>query len=143
MLVAKVTDTEGLHQIEAMTHGAYNDELRSIMRYNYCGIARCNFLLEPKENEINFPSKATILAEAKFLRAFYYFELVKFFGDIPLVIDERLGVQQIQQLERTPAGEVYAQIEKDLNDAIAILSYKSESTHSGIKEELIKELHWG
>ena len=133
-----VTDTEGLHQIEAMTHGAYNDELRSIMRYNYCGIARCNFLLEPKENEINFPSKATILAEAKFLRAFYYFELVKFFGDIPLVIDERLGVQQIQQLERTPAGEVYAQIEKDLNDAIAVLSYKSESTHSGIKGRVDK-----
>ena len=133
-----VTDTEGLHQIEAMTHGAYNDELRSIMRYNYCGIARCNFLLEPKENEIDFPSKATILAEAKFLRAFYYFELVKFFGDIPLVIDERLGVQQIQQLERTPASEVYAQIEKDLNDAIAILSYKSESTHSGIKGRVDK-----
>ena len=60
-----------------------------------------------------------------------------------MVIDERLGVQQIQQLERTPASEVYSQIEKDLNDAIAILSYKSESTHSGIKEELIKELHWG
>ena len=132
------TDTEGLHQIEAMTHGAFNDELRSIMRFNYCGIARCNFLLEPKENEIDFPSKATILAEAKFLRAFYYFELVKFFGDIPLVIDERLGVQQIQQLERTPASEVYSQIEKDLNDAIAILSYKSESTHSGIKGRVDK-----
>ena len=108
------------------------------MRFNYCGIARCNFLLEPKENEIDFPSKATILAEAKFLRAFYYFELVKFFGDIPLVIDERLGVQQIQQLERTPASEVYSQIEKDLNDAIAILSYKSESTHSGIKGRVDK-----
>ena len=132
------TDTEGLHQIEAMTHGAFNDELRSIMRFNYCGIARCNFLLEPKENEIDFPSKATILAEAKFLRAFYYFELVKFFGDIPLVIDERLGVQQIQQLERTPASDVYSQIEKDLNDAIAILSYKSESTHSGIKGRVDK-----
>ena len=132
------TDTEGLHQIEAMTHGAFNDELRSIMRFNYCGIARCNFLLEPKENEIDFSSKSTILAEAKFLRAFYYFELVKFFGDIPLVIDERLGVQQIQQLERTPASEVYSQIEKDLNDAIAILSYKSESTHSGIKGRVDK-----
>ena len=132
------TDTEGLHQIEAMNHGAVNNELRSLMRFNYCGIARCNFLLEPKENEINFPSKATILAEAKFLRAFYYFELVRFFGDIPLVIDERLGVQQIENLERTPANQVYAQIEQDLNDAISILSYKSESTHSGIKGRVDK-----
>ena len=133
-----VTDTEGLHQIENMTHGAVNDELRSIMRFNYCGIARCNFILEPKAVEVDFPSKATILAEAKFLRAFYYFELVKFFGDIPLVVDQRLGVQQIQELQRTPANEVYAQIEKDLNDAISILSYKSESTHSGIKGRVDK-----
>ena len=132
------TDTEGLHQIEAMNHGAVNNELRSLMRFNYCGIARCNFLLEPKENEIDFLSKATILAEAKFLRAFYYFELVKFFGDIPLIVDQRLGVQQIKDLERTPVSEVYAQIEKDLNDAIAVLSYKSESSHSGIKGRVDK-----
>jgi hypothetical protein len=133
-----VTDTEGLHQIENMTHGAVNNELRSVMRFNYCGIGRCNFILEPKEVEVEFPSKATILAEAKFLRAFYYFELVKFFGDIPLVVDQRLGVQQINQLERTPASEVYDQIEKDLNDAIAVLSYKSESSHSGIKGRIDK-----
>ena len=133
-----VTDTEGLHQIENMTHGAVNDELRSVMRFNYCGIGRCNFILEPKQVEVDFPSKATILAEAKFLRAFYYFELVKFFGDIPLIVDQRLGVQQIQDLERTPVSEVYDQIEKDLNDAIAILSYKSESTHSGIKGRVDK-----
>lgn len=133
-----VTDTEGLHQIENMTHGAVNNELTSVMRFNYCGIGRCNFILEPKEVEVEFPSKATILAEAKFLRAFYYFELVKFFGDIPLVVDQRLGVQQINQLERTPASEVYDQIEKDLNDAIAVLSYKSESSHSGIKGRIDK-----
>lgn len=128
-----VTDTEGLHQIDNMSHGAVNNELRSVMRFNYCGISRCNFLLEPKENEITFPSKAVILAEAKFLRAFYYFELVKFFGDIPLIVDERLGVQQIQNLDRTPSVEVYSQIEKDLNEAISVLSFKSESSHSGIK----------
>ena len=49
-----------------MDHGAVNNELRSIMRWNYCGIARCNFLLEPKENEIDFPNKPIIRAEAKF-----------------------------------------------------------------------------
>ena len=133
-----VTDTEGLHQIDNMSHGAVNNELRSVMRFNYCGISRCNFLLEPKENEITFPSKAVILAEAKFLRAFYYFELVKFFGDIPLIVDERLGVQQIQNLDRAPSVEVYSQIEKDLNEAISVLSFKSESSHSGIKGRVDK-----
>ena len=129
------TDTEGLHQIDDMNHGAVNNECRSVMRYNYCGIARCNFILEPKENNVEFAGKDVILAEAKFLRAFYYSELVKFFGDIPLVVDERLGVQQVTDLDRTPKAEVYVQIESDLQDAISVLSWKSESTHSGIKVE--------
>ena len=132
------TDTEGLHQIDDMNHGAVNNECRSVMRYNYCGIARCNFILEPKENNVEFAGKDVILAEAKFLRAFYYSELVKFFGDIPLVVDERLGVQQVTELDRTPKADVYAQIESDLQDAIAVLSWKSESTHSGIKGRVDK-----
>tara|TARA_B100001287_G_scaffold55912_1_gene44376 strand:- start:7359 stop:8849 length:1491 start_codon:yes stop_codon:yes gene_type:complete len=133
-----VTDTEGLHQIDNMTHGAVNNELRNLMRWNYCGIARCNFILEPKENEIEFASKATILAEAKFLRAFYYFELVKVFGDMPLIIDKRIGVEEVLEIERTPAVEVYDQIEKDLEEAIAILPYKNSSLHSGIKGRVDK-----
>ncbi len=133
-----VTDTEGLHQIENMTHGAVNNELRNLMRWNYCGIARCNFILEPKDVEIDFSSKATIMAEAKFLRAFYYFELVKVFGDVPLIIDKRLGVQEVNQTIRTPKNEVYDQIEKDLNEAIAVLSFKAESSHSGIKGRVDK-----
>ena len=133
-----VTDTEGLHQIDNMTHGAVNNELRNLMRWNYCGISRCNFILEPKENEINFASKATILAEAKFLRAFYYFELVKVFGDMPLIINKRIGNDEVLSSIRNTASEVYDQIEKDLNEAIVVLSYKSESSHSGIKGRVDK-----
>ena len=47
-------------------------------------------------------------------------------------------MQQIKELERTPASAVYDQIEQDLNDAIAVLSYKSESSHSGIKGRVDK-----
>ena len=101
-----VTDTEGLHQIDEMTHGAVNLECRSVMRYNYCGIARCNFI-RTQENNVEFNGKDVILAEARFLRAFYYFELVKFFGDVPLVIDQRLGVEEVSNLQRTPKSEVY------------------------------------
>ena len=120
-----VTDTEGLHQIDNMNHGAVNNELRSLMRWNYCGIGRCNFLLEPKENEIDFPNKSTIRAEAKFLRAFYYFELVKVFGDIPLVVDKRPGVQEVSELSRSSTQEVYDQIEMDLEEAVNILPWNS------------------
>jgi hypothetical protein len=115
-----VNDTEGLHQIDAMTHGAVNNELRNIMRWNYAGITRANYILE-FQNNIDFTGKAEILAEAKFLRAYYYFELVKFFGDVPLIVDKRVGASEVTQLDRTPKSEVYAQIEKDLSESAAVL----------------------
>jgi len=115
-----VNDTQGLHQLDLMTHGGVNAELRNVFRWNYAGITRANFILENKDN-IEFTGKDKIIAEAKFLRAFYYFELVKFFGDVPLIIDERIGAQEATTIPRTPSSEVYAQIEQDLLDASAVL----------------------
>jgi len=112
-----VNDTQGLHQIDDMTHGGVNNELRSLMRWMYSGITRCNFIMENKDN-IDFTGKDKIIAEARFLRAFYYFELVKFFGDVPLVIDQRIGAEEVTQIERAPKADVYAQIESDLISAI-------------------------
>ena len=119
-----VTDTEGLHQIEAMTHNAVNNELRSIFRWNYAGIARVNYLMEFKD-KIDFPGKEGLIGQARFLRAYYYFELTKYFGDVPLVIDERLGADQVTKLDRSPAGDVYAQIEADLRYASATLPWSN------------------
>ena len=111
-----VTDTEGLHEIDEMRHDAVNTELRSLMRYNYAGVTRANFLLENKDN-IDFEGKSKIIGQARFLRAYYYFELVKCFGDVPLILDERIGAQAVTELERTPKAEVYAAIEEDLKFA--------------------------
>jgi starch-binding outer membrane protein, SusD/RagB family len=116
-----VNDSQGLHQIDNMTHGGVNNELRNIMRWNYTGITRVNYIMENKDN-IDFPGKEHMLAEAKFLRAYYYFELVKFFGDVPLIIDKRIGIEEARQFPRTPKAEVYAQIEQDLAAAATILS---------------------
>jgi hypothetical protein len=114
-------DSQGLHQIDEMTHGGVNNDLRSVFRWNYVGISRANYILENKDN-IDFPGKAHIIAEAKFLRAYYYFELVKFFGDVPLVIDKRLGIEDVRKIDRAPKVDVYAQIEKDLTEAAAVLN---------------------
>ncbi len=119
-----VTDTEGLHQMENMTHNAVSNELRSVFTWNYSGVTRCNYLLENK-NKLDFEGKDKIIGETKFLRAYYYFQLVKYFGDVPLVIDERLGVDEVTELSRTPKAEVYTQIEKDLTDASAALDWTS------------------
>jgi len=109
-------DTEGLHQIDGMNHGGVNNELRSVWRFNYAGITRTNFLLEAEDN-IEFEGKTTIIAEARFLRAYYYFQLVKYFGDVPLVINQRLGIEELRERDRTPAADVYTQIEADLTFA--------------------------
>jgi hypothetical protein len=116
-----VNDTQGLHQIDNMTHGGVNNELRNVLRWNYTGITRANYILENKDN-IDFVGKDHILAEAKFLRAYYYFELVKYFGDVPLIIDKRLGIDEALQIPRSPKAEVYAQIEKDFSEAAEVLN---------------------
>ncbi len=112
-----VTDTEGLHQIDNMTHNAVNNELRNVFRWNYAGIARVNYIMEYKDN-IDFVGKEEIIGQARFLRAYYYFQLVKYFGDVPLIIDKRLGAEEVTQVSRTPAAEVYQQIESDLQYAV-------------------------
>ncbi|HYG21075.1 MAG TPA: RagB/SusD family nutrient uptake outer membrane protein [Ohtaekwangia sp.] len=117
-----VTDSEGLHQIDAMTHGGVNNELRSLWRWMYAGITRVNYIYEFRDN-IEFDGKDRILAEAAFLRAYYYFELVKFFGDVPLIIDRRLSAGEISAQQRTPKAEVYAQIETDLMFAANTLDW--------------------
>lgn len=116
-----VNDSQGLHQIDNMTHGGVNNELRNVFRWNYTGITRANYILEHKDN-IDFAGKDHILAEAKFLRAYYYFELVKYFGDVPLIIDKRIGIEEALQIPRTPKAEVYAQIEKDFSESAQVLN---------------------
>ena len=50
---------------------------------------------------------------------------MKYFGDVPLIIDKRLGNNEVQDLERSPASEVYAQIEEDLNSASSVIDWSS------------------
>lgn len=60
------------------------------------------------------------LAEVRFLRAFYYFELVRMYGDVHLTLEETIGVQT--EATRTPAAEIYSQaIIPDLEFAISVL----------------------
>lgn len=118
------TDTEGLHQIDAMTHNAVNTELRNIMRWNYAGVARANYIMEFRD-KIDFEGKTRIIAETRFLRAYYYFQLVKYFGDVPLIVDERLGAEQVTETDRTPRAQVYDQIERDLNFAADNLDWSN------------------
>lgn len=72
-----------------------------------------------------------IVAEAQFLRALHYFNLVRLFGGVPLRTLETTGLDSLQQ-PRNTAAEVYALIVKDLLEAIPALPLKSAYTAADI-----------
>lgn len=116
--------------LDALTYNASNPSAESTFNANYDGINRCNQALNilPKLDKADANLRARLAGEAKFLRAFMYFTLVKCYGGVPIV--DHLPVpgsdsDRIMQLTRKTAAEVYAFIERDLNDAIAALPEKS------------------
>ncbi len=87
----------------------------------YRGISRCNAILDRiDDSAISATAKQTYGGEAKFLRAFYYFELVQYFGDVPLYIEE-VTSESGAALPRSPKADVYVQITKDATEAAAQL----------------------
>jgi hypothetical protein len=84
----------------------------------YRGIYRCNAIIDRSAGvTMNEDQKKRIVGEAKFLRALMYFNLVRVFGDVPLVVKEVIDPQEGYDYGRTPVAEVYAQIIQDLTDA--------------------------
>ena len=114
------SDVLGLQQIDDMIHNPVNDQLSRIWQYMYEGVNRANYMIENKDL-IDFPRKDEMYGEVHFLRAFFYFELVKIYGDVPLFTNGRLTAGDSGTLTRVPKSEVYAVIESDLNSAISAL----------------------
>lgn len=115
--------------LDALTYNASNPSAESTFIANYDGINRCNQALNilPKLDKVDAALRNRLAGEAKFLRAFMYFTLVKCYGGVPIV--DHLPVpgsdsDRIMQLTRKTPAEVYAFIEADLNDAIAALPEK-------------------
>lgn len=116
--------------LDALTYNASNPSAESTFIANYDGINRCNQALNilPKLDKADANLRARLAGEAKFLRAFMYFTLVKCYGGVPIV--DHLPIpgsdtDRIMQLTRKTSAEVYAFIEADLNDAIAALPEKT------------------
>ncbi len=113
-------DVPGFQEVDDMRHGVVNDQIRNLWNWMYAGINRCNYIFE-FQDKTAFDGKDQILAQASFLRAYYYFELVKWFGDVPMPVDVRVSFGTVQDYNRTSKSDVYAQIEKDLTYAVGIL----------------------
>lgn len=92
-----------------------NSFIKGTWQLHYNGINRANVLIDHTENNENITeeSRKNYVGAAKFLRAFFYFDLVRFYGDVPLVIHDGEGEGE----PRTSQDSVYQQIVADLQDA--------------------------
>ncbi len=120
------SDVLDLQQIDDHTLTPVNGTLSDLWQSAYEGVNRANYLIQYKaanQNglKVDFAGKEALYGEVYFLRAYYYFTLVKMFGDVPLFVNKRLGLEDSRSLQRSPKADVYNQIELDLTNAIAVL----------------------
>jgi len=114
-------DQADIEFIDQFNINSTNGNLASIWALLYDGITRCNLVLN-KVPPIAMDAvlQARILAEAKFLRAYYYFELINVFGDVPIVLVP-LDPDELQIPQSTVQQIFETVIEPDLNDAASHL----------------------
>ncbi|MFU8858844.1 MAG: RagB/SusD family nutrient uptake outer membrane protein [Cyclonatronaceae bacterium] len=89
----------------------------------YAGINRVNNVITGIDGveDISNVARDRYLGEALALRGLFYFNLVRYYGGVPLVLQPSEGVGPESSLARSTQQQVYTQIIEDLTDAIAIL----------------------
>lgn len=125
-----ISDMADAYDIENFKTNPNNTLLRDYYRAKYQGIIRCNLALQeiPKyepDATLSLERKNCLLGEAYFLRAFYYFQMVRVFGGVPLV-DFVVDSADKWQQPRASADEVYAHVISDLQEAEKVLYDKNQ-----------------
>ncbi|MDN3586834.1 RagB/SusD family nutrient uptake outer membrane protein [Pedobacter aquatilis] len=118
---SSANDASYLNSFDQFTVTSTEGQLQGFWTGQYQNINLCNQVLD------NIPAismdaslKSRYLAEAKFVRAYSYFRLVRAFGDVPLRLTVPKDASEFN-IPRTPKAQVWAAIEKDLTDAEAVL----------------------
>ena len=131
------SDMADVYDMENWKTQTDNELLLQYYRAKYQGIQRCNLVLErvpgmdpelfdEEEYQCVDGLQERIIGEAYFLRAFYYFQLVRVYGGVPLVLNNLLTDADWQQ-PRATAEAVYDQIVDDLTEANKRLWLRSDS----------------
>ncbi len=144
---AKYVDFKPIAHYEGGSQATTNIYLTDFWEVRYKGIYSANLGVSKIEgSDISQAKKNQFIAEAKFLRAYFFFELVKNFGGVPLTLTT-LEPNETISFPRSTAAEVYAQIESDLKDAIEVLPYKanmdypSGRANKGMAEALLGKVY--
>ncbi len=113
-----------LHEFNTYKIQASNNYLARIWQSSYLGISRANVVLEKVPGiRMDSVKRDRITGEARFLRALYYFNLVRLFGEVPLVtvpVSPDLNSEEIYPA-KSSVDAIYSLIVEDLNQAAATL----------------------
>lgn len=102
-----------LVDLEYLRHTSQNTFVANMWRFNYSGISRANTAIDNIEKmDLGDNIKKQLLAEAHFLRGLFYFNLVQFFGEVPIIL--HLESLQDAFLPRSSKDDVYTQVVNDL-----------------------------
>ena len=120
---------DGLETVQAANFTAQSDNGMALYMWRspWVGIGQCNILINALEGQ-NLPAgsvKARSLGEAYFLRAHYYYVLVRLYGGVPLRLKPYTPGEPTA-IARASADEVYTQIISDVKAAADLLPAKSE-----------------
>ncbi|WP_235131442.1 RagB/SusD family nutrient uptake outer membrane protein [Chryseobacterium indicum] len=116
-----------LDLLDNLTFNSNMAPLINVWNGQYQGVYNCNralYYLSYMNNNATYGNR--LKGEAYFLRAYYYFNLVRLFGDVPIPYfspDDTYDAQVSKYIRKTKA-QVYAQIENDLTQAISFLPLK-------------------
>ncbi|MGC4234704.1 MAG: RagB/SusD family nutrient uptake outer membrane protein [Niabella sp.] len=108
-----------------------NSTMTSKWNADYAGISKVNAIIDRLPKAAFADSlKNPIMAEAKLLRALWYFDLVQFYGRVPLHISEVTNEIEAS-LPRSSVDDVYRQIIADINDAMPNLAIANVFPQTG------------
>lgn len=127
------------------SHGFFDTHYRDC----YEGIKRCNSVIDMPEDAVSGTTHASMVAQAKFLRGIYYFDLVRMYGGVPLWTKSSIDRDDIMK-PRASADETYLLITDDLKAALQLPESWSEPKDKGRATSLAAKallgrvyLQWG
>jgi len=110
-----------------------NALVSSLWNKHYQAIGRCNFIIENisrGKDKVTAEEYNRYIADAKFLRAYWYYKLTELFGDVPFQTKPVSSLAETQ-LAKTSKAEIITYILKDLDDAIKDLPLTVKTAEKG------------
>ena len=112
----------GWEAFEYSTVNQGNGEIGALWNNHYSTMYNINYALEKlAASKIDATAKGVLEGEFKFIRAYHYFNLVRYFGDVVLATKTLTNPNEAFDLKRSPQADVYKQILTDLADASKLL----------------------